>query len=297
MEWFVFALIPPLLWSMLTIIDKFFLSKYIKSPYSYQILIALSNLLIIPIFLLITPIEFVYPWSLFVIGLGVLFSLGSILYNKSIMIEEPSRISIMFNLIPIMVAFMAYFFLGEQLGLMQYSGVSLIILGAFLVSYKKSKNKLILSPALFLMLLFTFNVALYQVLTKYFFNTMDYLSFNFWSALGVFASLFILLIPGKIRRDFINEKHKFNRHVWLWRGISTYIYFGGLLAFFIAVDYGFVTIASVFISIEPLIVIIYTAILCVFVPNVVREEISRKILVLKIISALLIVSGAYLIII
>ena len=297
MDWLFFALLPPALWATLNIMDKFFLTKYIKSPYSYQVIIALSNILILPVFPLVSEISFVYPWSLYSLIVGAFSFLTFILYNKAMKLEEPSRVSIMSNLTPIMTLFMAYFLLGERLFPLQYIGILAIISGAFLISYKKTKNKFKLSPAILIMLIFAINIAAYQIIAKYFFSEIDYFSYNFWNALGLFLSTFIFLMNKKIRKDFLNEPFKFDKGVWFWRFVGTYIYFAGLLSFYFAVDTGFVSLASVFTSTQSMFVIVYSCILSFFMPGAIEEEINKKTVLLKVISASLIILGAYLIII
>ena len=297
MEWFIFALLAPMLWGILNVIDRYFLTKLIKNPVSYQILCLLSDtLVIIPIFVF-TKISFAFPWFILSILLSVIISLIFIYYNKALMIEETSRVVILFYLNPLFALILAYVFLGETLNLGKYIGILFLVLSAILISYKKSKGKFKFSAALGYVLIISISWAASNVFTKYVFNFIDYFSFLFATVVGYFICGLILLCIPKFRKDFFNDMHKANKKkVFSWRIFSVILYYIALISFYIAISKESISLVSAIPSLQPLFVLIYTIILSFFIPKVLKEEISKTIILIKILSIILIFIGTWLVV-
>jgi len=296
-EWFIFAVIAPMLWAIVNIIDKYFLTKLIKNPFSYQILTLLTDTLILLPLILFAEISFNYPWYLWSIIIGVIIGLVPVLYNKAMTLEEASRVVPMFYLNPIFVLPLAYFFLNETLSFQKYAGVFLLVISAALISYKKLKGKFRISPALIYILLFSLVWAGYEVSTKYIFSFIDYFSFLFWTVVGaLFGGLILLFIP-KIRDDFIVDMRKANKKkVFFWRLITVAVYYTGVVSIYIAISIGLISLVSAIPSLQPLFVLLYTLLLSFFMPKVLSEKVSKLIIFTKILSIILIFVGTLLVV-
>lgn len=297
MEWFFFALLAPILWAVLNIIDKYFLTKLIKNAFSYQILTLLFDGSIVLPFFLFVKISFAYPWFILSILLSVIISFIFIYYNKALMIEETSRVIIMFYLNPLFALILAYVFLGETLNLSKYIGILFLVLSAILISYKRSKGKFKFSAALGYVLIVSVSWAASNVFTKYAFNFIDYFSFLFGTVVGYLICGLILLCSPKYRKDFFNDMHKANKKkVFFWRIFSVIVYYIALISFYIAISKESVSLVSAIPSLQPLFVLVYTIILSLFIPKILSEKISKLIMFLKILSVILIFVGTWLIV-
>lgn len=297
MQWFIFAIIAPMLWGITNIIDKYFLTKLIKNPFSYQILTLLTDTLVLLPLILFTKISFSYPWYLWSIIMGIIIGLVPVLYNKAMMLEEASRVVPMFYLNPIFVLPLAYVFLNETLSFQKYVGVFLLVISAVLVSYKKLKRKFGISPALVYILIFSLVWAGCEVSTKYIFSFIDYFSFLFWTVIGaLFGGLILLFIP-KIRNDFIVDMHKVNKKkVFFWRFTTVAIYYTGVVSIYIAISIGLISLVSAIPSLQPLFVLIYTLLLSSFMPKILSEKSDKLIIFTKILSIILIFVGTWLVV-
>ena len=295
MDWFIFALLAPVIWGLDNLIDKYFLMKLIKDPFSYQILVSISDVLFLPVILLFVKPSLSYPWYIISIFLGMILEFAFVLYNKAIMIEETSRVVTMFYLNPIIVLPLAYVFIGELLSISKYVGVLLLVLSALLISYQKSKKKFRLSPALFYILILDLIWACHDVFSKYLFGFFDYFSFLFWSIIGAMTGAFIFLCFSKLRRNFINEVSKSDKKkVIFWRVFHAFSYYAAVLLFYFAISNGPISLVAAIPSVQPLFVLIYTIIVGSFMPKVFSEKNSKLTFFIKILSVFLIFIGTWL---
>jgi len=296
MEWFVFALIAPVMWAMSNIIDKIMFNRYVKNPFSYQVILQVTNTPVAILFLLFVPIS-VDIFSLIGILYGGFLAIVSVFYNKALMKEEVSRVMAIFYTNPIFVLLLAVIFLGESLSLTKYLGVALLVSSAILASYKmmKGKSRFQLGAVIFI-LIFGLSWAAGNVLSKWAFNYTSYLSFLFWTIVGAIIVGFSFLIPENIRKDFFADVRRMGRAGWGFRGFATIVYYTGLISFYTAISIGFVSLVGAIPSIQPFLVFLYSLFFSIFLPNVIKEEISRYNILTKLLAVILIFIGSWLIV-
>jgi len=295
MEWFIFALLAPMLWGIVNIIDKYSLEKLMRNSFSYQILICLTDAIVMIPFILFTNISFAYPWYIWSIIVGIILGFIFVFYNKAIMVEETSRVVILTYLNPVFVLPLAFIFLGEVLSLQKYIGVFLLVASAILISYQKSKGKFKISKALGYILILDLMYAGLTVTEKYVFNYFDYMSFLFWTLLGAVISGLIFLIFPKLRKDFFNDMSKTNKKkLFFWRMVSMTLYYVAVIFFYIAITEELASIVAAVPSVQPLFVLIYTLILSLFIPKILKEKNSKTIVLIKILSIVFMFIGTWL---
>ena len=284
-----------MLWGIVNIIDKYSLENLIKNSFSYQILICLSDALVLIPFLLFTNISFAYPWYIWSIILGMILGFMFVFYNKAIKMEEVSRVALMIYLTPMFVLPLAYVFLGEVLSVQKYVGVILLISSAVLISYKKSRGKFRMSKALWYVLVLDLMYAGLTISEKYFFGFIDYLSFLFWTLIGaVISGLIFLLIP-KLRKDFQAEMSRTDKKKLVsLRIVNLVLYYVGIIFFYIALSQEPASVVSAVPSVQPLFVLIFIFIFGFFVPKALSEKIDRSTVALKILSIALMFAGTWL---
>ncbi len=294
MEWLYLVILSSALLAINNIFDKYFLHKLIKNPTSYQMTLMVSGFITLPILFVIFKIPFIYPWSILAISLGIITTIFSIIYNKAVMLEEISRVVSMSFITPIFIMPLAYFFLGEALTYHKYLGVMLLVASAILVSYRKTKEKIHLSPALVLILITVVVLAMTQTISKHILSSLSPIALLLWTSVGGLSSFSLLFLLPKVRSQFIDDIKKSNlKQVVLLRLIGIANFYIGLTLFFIALSKGAVSIVSAVTSVQPFFVLIYAILVTRFAPWFVKENLDKNTLFLKFISVILMFVGTW----
>ncbi len=297
MDWFVFALIAPIVFAGVDVIDKYILTNHVTNPFSYKLLSVLMDIPIPFLLLALTPVSFRFPWSVLSILGGFVFSVSSILYLKAMGVEEASRVIALFFVSPIFVLPLALMFLGETLGLSKYLGAVLLVLSAVLVSYRRtqSKRSSMVSPALGFMLILALIGAGGDVLSKHILSFYDYWHFLFWSLIGGLLGGFLIFCLPTARQNFLGNLRTINKRVFFWMGISTFLGYIGLISYYVAVSLESISLVAAVPSIEPFFVLMLTVLLSSLTHGTVKEEVNKQAITLKISAFVLIIIGAWLI--
>lgn len=301
-NWFLFAILAPLLWGLVNHADRFLLSKSFKGNGIGTILIfsALFSCVLVFIigFVLKTP---VFDISLFdgtsLIFIGGLSTLGFYCYLAALDEEEASVVVPFLQLGPIFGYLLGYLILGELLALNQILASILILMGVVVLSFDfdidnniKFKRKMIL-----LMVFSAVFFSLHDVLFKQIALRDEFWVSTFWQYMGVtFSGLFIYIFVPKFRRQFVSMFKTVKPQVFSINIISETFYLAANLASNFAMLLAPVALVLVVSSYQPLFVFLIGVILTIFLPNVAKEKISGRHLVQKIVSIIIIIVGSLL---
>lgn len=291
MLWVYLTLLATAIWAITNIIDKYIVSKYLREPIVYPIITGFVGLLAAIAVFLFREVTFPTINILFAsLSIGILFVLAIIFYYKALKIEEVSRVQPLFYTSPIFVLILATIFLGEIFTVTKYIGIFLLILGAILISIRKT-SRIIISKAFILMMLCSFIFGIHDTLRKYALTYMDFWSVFAFSQIGIFiTSLFILYFYFPEFQKILRKKIL----AFMITGESLSV--ASLFMMTIAVSIGFVSLISALESTQPFFVLLYATIISIFAPKILKEEIKGSIILLKIIAILCMFIGAYLII-
>ena len=295
MEWFIFALFAPILWSICNVLDKFLLEKYVKDPISYEFLISLFDIISIIIILFLSPISTNFYGFVLGIIVGIIGVLAVILYNKSMADEEASRVVPLAYVNVIFVVILAYIFLGEIFNFQKYLGIIVIIIGVTLISFKKSLKKWHFSSAAKFILIAGILWAGASVLSKYVLGFIDYFTITVWQLVGYLITIPFFLISKKVRINFHRDIKKVDRKVFLIMIVNTLVYLIGVLSFYFATSISSISLVYAVASTQPFFIFIYGLIITKIAPNIIKEEIDKSTIILKIIAIVLIFLGTFLI--
>jgi len=298
-NWFLLALIAPILWSIVNHIDKYMLSKYLKDRGVGALLIfsALSSVLILPI------IAFFYRSEIFnisgmdfliLIFVGFLSSGAFYFYLAGMEMEEASIVVPLFQLIPVFGYFLSYLILGESLNTYQILAALLVMSGIMILSLEideenklKFKTKVLISSFLF---------ALHDTLFKKVAIVENFWVSVFWqyASLTIFGLLILVGIK-KFRKEFFGMFfNNMGKKIFFVNIMSEILYILGNLANNFATLLAPVAVVLVVSSYQPLFVFIGGVLLTIFLPKIATERISRKHLFHKLISIIIIIIGSYL---
>jgi drug/metabolite transporter (DMT)-like permease len=286
----IIAIVAYSLFAINGVIDKFLLSKAVRSPAVYAFYIGITG-----------PLTFILaPFGLKMISLadlpiaiagGAAFVGALYFLYKATQQTSISRIlPIEGGLVPVFTLVFAYLILGERLTDTQLAAFGFLVFGAVVISLKRDKTgwharalgNAIIAAALF---------ALSFVLTKYIFDHYNFISGLIWTRLGFFAVSLALLVPRSVRKAIFKAPKQTsagNKYLYYGARISGSV--GGFLQNY-AISLGSVTIVNAMQGTQYALLLILTIFLSRRFPEILKEQINRLILAQKIFAILLISVG------
>ena len=295
MEWYVFALLAPAFWAMNNVFLKFLITNKFRSSYSTIVTISSIDATFALTISLLTPIEALFPYSIVAFMAGLLPLTAFWFYSKAILAEEISRVATLFQLIPVFVVFLSVVFLNEVVGVQKYLGIGLVVLASTLISYRKSFGKAFSGAAKF-MTPFALIIAVYTIVDKYLLGLLNFWSVFFWNILGTFCGAIMLLSRPKLRKIFHDTISSIAKKIVLVTIVGEGMYVAGTVCSLVALSLVEAPLASAFFGLQPFYVFFYVLFLSIFLPRILKEEINKLTLVLKISAIALIFVGTWLII-
>lgn len=302
MNWFLIALLPPIFWSITNHFDKYLLSRYFKGGGVGALMVfsSIIGLCLLPLIIWIHPevIRSFDPRYLLISLNGFFYVLAVLPYFYALQRDEASIAIPLFQMVPVFSLILGYFILGETLTSMQLMGGILIIFGAIFMSLDLTVHKRIkLKKEVFLLMaLSSFLFAINFLIFKYFAIDARFWVTSFWEYIGfaVFAILLLVFIRS-YRDEFFNilKTNKFS--VLTLNGINEIVNIIAKASFNFASLLAPVTLVWIVNGLQPLFVFIFGVLLTLLVPNISQENISKKVLVQKILAIVLMFIGAYLI--
>lgn len=238
MHWFIIALVPPLLWSLVNIIDKFLLSKYLKveGPGALITFSSIAGVLALPLAITINPnigsLSIVHIATL-IVG-GVFSGMALYFYFIALFDEDVSSVVALLQVSPVFGFLLGYLLLGETVSAKEIIASLVIILGAVVLSIEKPESgrfvfkKKLIGIILFSSLFF----ALYDTLFKFVAIDEDFWVSIFWQNLGLFIlGIFFLIISKKYRAQFIALIQSNGRKILSLNLLNEILYISGSIIF------------------------------------------------------------------
>ena len=292
MNWIFLSLLAPLFWASSNFVDKYILGKYTKGIFDFVFFSTITSWLFFAvIFLFIgTPELSVYSLIPIATGMILIYSYG--FYGKALEQGDTSSLVILFKLIPVVTVILAFAFLGQTLSSNELIGFVIVLAGATIISFEKTKGIFIKGFGMILIAILMWSVMTLFIdygLTKMSF--WDYFMLdNFGSAL---AGLTMFIIPS-IRRQVIEgiKTAQLGKYIWFsWNNVLDF--FGQMSikkALAIAPSAGLVTVVM---QVQSFYAIIIGVLLTLLIPNIIKEDISTNTLVKKIVGAVIMFLGVY----
>lgn len=301
MNWFFIALGAPFLWAIVNIADDYLVSHFThkETEKGSGGLVLFSSL----IGLFIAFFIFVFTNGLFSISFldkilliitGGLTIVWIIFYLYALEIEEISSIVPWFLVAPIFGYILGYIFLGETLTNLQLLGSLIVLSGAFLISidFNGEKKKIKRKPVLY-MIFACIAIAISGVIFKYVTIEGSFWVSSFWEyfGLGLFGIIIYILIP-KYRREFHFMNRTGGKKIFLINSISELMSVTGNLMTNFALLLAPVTMVYLVSTFQPAMVLALTILGTKFLPHIVKENISRRALIPKIIAIGIMILGS-----
>jgi len=292
--WMIFAFVAPLFWGATGIIDKFLVDKHMRNPYATSVYLNILYFLMTLTLVFFVNLAFPLPYVLLASCIGVLSFFTYTIWFKAISIEDVSVATPLAFIYPVFAMLFAFIFLYEKVSLLQYVGAVLLIASSVLISMKKSLGKILVSPALKFMLVFSAINGASVVLEKFALGGLSFWALFFWSNAGLCAvCLATLLFSAKIRRDFV-KLLKLKPRVVGFCLLTDGLAMVATLIFFFALTTGPATLVSAINAVQPFYVLLMVVVLSAFWPNVLEEKNNGWVLFLKALAIVLVLIGSFL---
>lgn len=294
MSWILFSVLAALTWAVVNTVDKYILTKYVRKPIIPVMILGVIGLIASFLIYLFRGFADLSYSNMFLCFLaGIFYILMSIFYFKAVKIEEVSRVVPLFYLSPLFVLLFATIFLGEIFTPLKYLGIFMLVIGAILIS-SRNLLKISLRKAFWFMTISTFSIAIYYVLLKYLLNFADFWTIFSYIRIGTIFALipmFYFYFP-----NLLSTVKEHGKGVVGIISANETLNLMGVLFSVIAVSIGYVTLVKALSSIQPFFVLLFTVILSIFYPKILKEKITKSIVLLKLFAIILMFVGMILII-
>ncbi|MDP2864268.1 MAG: hypothetical protein Q8N73_01245 [bacterium] len=296
MSWLSVAILAYLIFAVVSLIDKYLLAGPIPDPKVYTFYIGALGVLV----LFLAPfVGFSVPQpSQIILSLlaGAIFIYGLFWLYKALRDFEISRVvPAIGGILPLFTLGLVYIFSAgkETLGYFEFFAFILLILGSILITHERSKK--ISFKSLQISAIAAFFLALSFVLTKYVYLVQPFWSGFIWIRIGGFLmAIFFFLLFKEIREEIFKKKVSFKkRTIGVFLSNQAMGAGASILqnwAIFLA-PLAYVSIINALQGINYAFLLVFIIFLSLKFPQILKEEISKKILFQKIIAILLIVAG------
>ncbi|AHB40667.1 TPA: EamA family transporter [candidate division WWE3 bacterium] len=302
MDWFLMALLPPILWSVTNHIDKYLLTKFFNKGAvgSVMIFSASVSVLLLPVIAIIHPVvlqQFNLSYLLIVVN-GSFYLLATLPYFYALDKDDASLTVPLFQMIPVFSFILGYIFLGEVLDINQILGGIIILVSSVFISLNLADIKKIHMKwdVFLLMVLSSLLYSLNFIFFKYFAVETDFFITSFWEYIGFgLFGLFLLIFIKSYRDGFISVL-KTNKTQVLGVNITNEIVnIVAKISFNYASILAPVTLIWIINGLQPFFVFLFGIILTILFPRISKEDISRKTLAQRMFAILAITIGVYLV--
>ena len=291
MLWIFLAISSHFLWAVENVVSKHIVSKRISNPYVFLVILTMAGGTV----MIVAPfINFFVPsvWFLFLLaGTGFLYFYAGLPYIKAMQIEEVTRINILWNLMPIFSFFLGYL-IGDSLSLLEITAVLFLVSGGVMASIRHKNGKLSFSKAFWLMMLSAFCYSVYGVVFRHITRTIPFSTAFVWviffEVLAAASALFI----SRIRSDFKQAIKNAGRSLW-WMilGLAIIANLGIFLNQW-AISLRATALVFSFEGFQAIFVFLMAVLITRYDPNVLKEELDRKNILLKLTAVILMAAGA-----
>lgn len=178
----------------------------------------------------------------------------------------------------------------------QYIGFVLILSSGFLLALTRVEKKIFrLRPSFWWAMLSSFLFAIAAVVFKFVVDVQNFFDTMAYENLGIgIGALIILMWPGYAQR-FIKIAKSLPVRGWIAVFSAEGFYLAHRFSVSFAISVASVSLVSVLAGFQPVFLLLYGLILSHWFPNIIKEEVNRKVIGLKVVAIFLIFAGLILI--
>lgn len=302
MDWIHFPIIAALLWAVVTFTDKYLINRFLKGG-AIGSLVMFSSLVGLPISLIIlifhTEVFLIRPGDVGLLILnGIIYVAALIPYFYALDKDDASAVGPLFLLSSVFSLLLGFIILGEVLTYNQFGGSFLIFLGALglTLEFSRGKKARFKKEIFFLMLLSSFLVALNIAIFKFVALEVNFWTTSFWEYIGFFvAALFLFTFVRSYREQFLAIL-KTNRTTILGLNMlnETANILGKIIFNYATLLAPLAVVSFMVDGFSPFFLLVIGAVLTLFLPKIIKENIERRHLAQKLIAIVLLFLGTIL---
>ncbi len=307
MSWLIIVIIAYLILAIVNLADKFILGNMIPNSRAYTFFVGVLGCAVI----VLAPFYLVWSgWTIFLLNIivGAFFPIALTFMYRSLKIGDTSKmITLVGGTIPIFTVLMSIFILGEVFSRNQWFGMALLIIGTIIIAWLPNKKTLWHKVSVMFgmtddnprrgiieAILAALFYGLFFIGTKYLYSVQPFWSGFIWIRLGTLLFVLTFLIR-KADREGIFDSFKN-----LMKGRGKLLFFGnqglagvGFLLQNYAIALGSVALVNAMQGVQYVFLIVLGGIITVFRPQAIKEDISKSIIIQKIIAIILIGIGLF----
>jgi len=297
--WILAALGNPLIFSIVTLIDKRVLSGFGLGLPSFYLFVGGSQGLFGATVLLFNfpagvEVEIIAKaWSI-----GVLQAFTLIFMFWMLKREDPSRVIPAMQTSPIYVAVLAWIIFGESLNVLQWTAVLLAVGGSVMASIKigtsSGKGNIIFQPLFLLLAVGALLMASSQLITKSIVDDLSTLHIVSLRGTGLFTVMWLVFARPEALRGIGSFLKRPKQAPWLIIAEGVMPFNGHLLITY-AIAKGPIALVSSLGGARPIFVFSMSALGAKFTPKLIYEKFTRGDLILKLVSAGMVVAAVVII--
>ena len=295
MIWVLYALGSAITFSLASTLDKVLLQKYIPSSRVFIILVGFVQLLLA---LIVLPLASFTGYgaddAAIAIGSGLVTGAYLILLFWAISLQDVSRVVPVASTYPIFVAILAQLFLGEELGVLAWTGICVTVAGVGLMSFGPTARASDMGKGqtMVFALLVTASLlfGLTQIMSKVVADDMDVWTLLMWRMLGAAAVCIALLVRTQVVPDIMRALRNPSA-VGLLLLTEGALVLVAMVFTLEAIYNGPVSLASTVMATRPLFVFGLGIVLSMGASNVLNEPLEGRIIATKLLAIAMMVAG------
>ena len=293
MLWLILVFIALFIWTFENVIDKFVISHDLKDPVTLVTIFGLVfGMIFVAVGVFLGDNFFNQSLILWAAVGGILYIIAVWLYFYLMEYGEVSRIVPIISLKPLVVVLVSFLVFNQRLEWYGYIGVLVIVFGAILISYQKTKRKIQKSHFFIGAAISVTAFSLRNIIIEHVTTDASIWSFLFW--LGIMMMLSSLIIFA-IHHPRIKKKAQL-------QGINimavTFVVSGfATVLFFKAIEMGTASLVTALSATMPLFVFIVITLISKYHPKIIHEKISKPILIRKLVAIVFIILGSVLLLV
>jgi len=296
MNWIFLSLLAPLFWASSNFVDKYILGKYTKGIFDFVFFSTITSWFFFFIISFFAGMPELSIYSLIPIATGMVLIYSYGFYGKALQEGDTSALVILFKLIPVITLILAFIFLGQTLSSNEFLGFLIVLVGAMIVSFEKSKG--IFTKRLGMILIAILMWSGMVLFIDYGLTKMSFWDYFMLDNLGsALAGLTLFIIPS-MRRQVIEgiKSARLGKYIWFtWNNVLDFFaQMSVKKALALAPSAGLVMVV---VQVQSFYAIAIGFLLTIFVPNIIKEDISAATLVKKFIGAGIMFLGVYILLI
>lgn len=298
MNWILLALCAPVFDTIVNFIDKYLVGEKLEDYRALPIFMGIVGVIAGSLLFAARGFQFFAPLDMILIlGAGVLTYFSIYYYFKALDFEETSIVVLLFQASPLITLTLSALFLREVITLTQLLGFVLVLAASTAVSLDSTpKGKFSLSTSFYYIMASNIFWSCAAILYKYTAESNDFLSTLGVEGIGIGVGAIIAFSADKeIRKAFLTTMPKVSPAVLVLLTLNEILSLAGKWLVFWAVLLGPVALVDVVVSVQVFYAIITGWVLTRMFPHIFKEDISRKGLTIKIVAAVTLLAGIYLI--